>query len=329
MREDIIYLTETTVQQDVTALHVPTALTNISVGYENAEFVAERVSPTVPVDKPSDKYYVFGKEKFRRYDDNYTPGTTPGEIGWGLSSTAYTCSGHAVRGWYPAQAPSAADVVIDLDVETTENVADARLLAKEMNLRDMLVTGLAPTDLSGTGGQYQFDNPDFDPVPWFQQQGLTVAKQVGKMPNTLLLGVQAWTALRNNPNLLKHIAVGPTTLDVAPRGPVSVQDVQTKLEIPEIIVGAAMYDTATLGQAASLDFIWGKYALLFYKSPTVGRRKVSLTYTFRWNVGIQGQIVNKWYDQNKYRQVIDGQEFYAQAIVAAGAGLMWSKASSV
>ncbi|MDE2097855.1 MAG: hypothetical protein KGL39_11450 [Patescibacteria group bacterium] len=334
-----IALSEPGANFDYAALHIQQALTNMSVGYENGAFVAEQVAPVIPTDFPSDKYWQFALEKFDVYQDDYVPGTTMGELGWSLSSQSFTCNGHGIRGWYPSIAPSAADAVVDLDIETTENVGEAIALVEEVSLLNTLLANLTVTDLSASGGPYQFDNPDNDPVTWFDLQKETIAAAIGKKPNALLLGRKAFRGLRNNPNLLKRFVMG-TTVNVMPGDMLSAKDLAAKLDLDEVIVGEAMYNTAALGKTPSLSYIWSDYAVLFFKEATPGRRKVSLAYTFRWNFnstrnqglitagGPAGLFIQKWYDQNRQRQVIDGQKFYTQQIIASGAGLMWKNTVS-
>lgn len=313
---------------DISALHINQALTTMSVGYENAEFVAEQVAPIVPTDKLSDEYWQFGFEKFNVVNDAYQPGTSLGEIGWSATASTFNCKGHGVRGWYPSVAPSAADAVIDLDVETTEDASQAVLLVQEINLLNALLgSGMQVTDVSTSPNvgnlQYsQFDNNDFDPVTFLDNLKEVIARSIGKKPNSLLLGREAFRGLRNNINVTKRVSTGTVALEVAPNKIPSIGNLSELLEIPNIIVAEAMYNTALPGATPSLSYIWSNYAMLFYKEPQPGRRKVSLAYTFRWNAGSAGQFVQKWYDQDKKRQCIDVQKFYAQQMIATGAGIM-------
>jgi len=304
---------------DVGQLHVDQALTNVSVAYQNAAFVAEEVAPVVPVNMKSNKYWVYGMERFTRRMTSREPGDKPRESGWSLSTDAYFCQGHSWREWYPWEAPSNADPAIDLDIDSTETATDVVLLAQEMDLVDALVAGLTPVDL-GTAGQ-QVDDPDVDPIAYFDKAKETVAKKIGRQPNTILFGRPAWRGFRNNPNVLKHI-YGTTVL--APDKMITPEMATEKLEIPQIIIAEAMYNTATNeSQATSLDYVWGNYILLFYKDPQPGRRKVSLAYHFLWNVGNAGRIVEKWYDQDRKRFVIDVSKYRDQKIVSAGAGTLF------
>ncbi|KKM62911.1 hypothetical protein LCGC14_1516840, partial [marine sediment metagenome] len=48
--------------------HIDRALTNVSVAYSNADYIGPQVFPTVPVQKQSDKFFVFTKGNWFRDD---------------------------------------------------------------------------------------------------------------------------------------------------------------------------------------------------------------------------------------------------------------------
>jgi hypothetical protein len=174
-----------------------------------------------------------------------------------------------------------------------------------------------------------FDNPGFDPIPWFDEQKETIARACGKRPNVISMGRPAWRGLRSNPNFLKHLAVGSLSLDIQPGRMIQPTEAAQKLEVDEVNVSDYMYNTAkTPADTAVLQYVWDKYVILQYRPPAPGRRIVSLANTMLFSGGTNGQAMKKWYDQNKYRQVIDGFKFYAQIQPVTGAGLMFSNAIS-
>jgi hypothetical protein len=308
------------VSTDVGALHIDQALTNVSVAYQNAAFIAEQVAPVIPVNMKSNKYWAYGMERFRRRMTSREPGSAPRESGWSLSTDSYFCQGHAWRGWYPWEAPANADPVLDLDIDETETATDIVLLAQECDLVDTLTNGLVSTDLASVPGNYQVDNPDMDPILYFDKAKEVIAKLIGRKPNGMAMGRPALRGLRSNPNVVRRV-YGTT----APTDPlIKPEMLAEKLDLDEVLVGEAMYDTATEGEATSLDYIWGNNILLYYKDPNPGRRKVSLAYHFLWNVGNAGRIVEKWYDQDRKRFVIDVTKYRDQKIVSAGAGLLFT-----
>src|SRR5262249_26251264 len=83
------------------AVHIDTALTNVSVMYRNEDYVADQVLPEVPVDKQSDKYFVYGVENLRPDDDTRRPGSQSNEVTWSLSTDGYYADGHALSDVIP------------------------------------------------------------------------------------------------------------------------------------------------------------------------------------------------------------------------------------
>ena len=74
--------------------HVDAVLTNISVAYaqQAGNFIADKVFPTVPVDKKSDKYFTYTKNDwFRDEAQRRGPGTEPAGGGYNLSTDTYSC----------------------------------------------------------------------------------------------------------------------------------------------------------------------------------------------------------------------------------------------
>ncbi len=45
-----------------TDVHIDVALSNVSIGYQNEEYIADQVFPQVSSDKQSNKYYTWDKE---------------------------------------------------------------------------------------------------------------------------------------------------------------------------------------------------------------------------------------------------------------------------
>jgi uncharacterized membrane protein len=55
-------------QPTIQSAHVDAALTNLSIAYIQSQdvYIATKVFPIIPVDKQSDKYYIFNKNDWHR-----------------------------------------------------------------------------------------------------------------------------------------------------------------------------------------------------------------------------------------------------------------------
>ena len=87
-------------QPTVSDVHVNRPLTDLSVAFIQmaADFVADRVFPTVPVQKQSDLYFVYSREDwYRSQAERRAPGTESAGSGWDLSTDSYFAHKYAIH----------------------------------------------------------------------------------------------------------------------------------------------------------------------------------------------------------------------------------------
>jgi hypothetical protein len=109
-------------------------------------------------------------------------------------------------------------------------------------------------------------------------------------PNVLVLGQQTWTGLRQHPKVTA--AAFPSGGNALGGGTVLQREaLAALLEIDEVIVGPAWYNTAKPGQTPSLARLWGKHASLIYRAPQVETvNDVTFGFTAQWGDRIAGTI---------------------------------------
>jgi hypothetical protein len=309
--------------------HIDKALTDLSIAYRNAAYVADRVYPVVPVEKESDKYYKHGKEFFRVRDDRRSPGSEARPSRWSLSDDTFFCGGHALKDYVPREHQANQDPALDLIADTTEGLTDQIQLIREDNLVTALVadlTGASVVDLAAI----KWDADANNPIKKVRAEKEAIAKRVGVMPNVLLLSQPVFTAVRQNSTVVNLI----TGAQSAEQALVSAAQLAGLLELDEVLVAGAVKDTANEGQAASLDFVWGKRALLFYRPANPGRKTLSLGYTFRWRnalgaLGVSsggGQGVERYYNQPTKSDVVEVHDYYDLKTVDKDAGSLFINA---
>jgi hypothetical protein len=316
-------------------LHIDTSLTNVSVMYRNQEFVSEKVFPIVPVEKQSNKYFVYGPDNLRSQADARRPGGLANEIDWSLSTAPYFADGHALAQYIPDEDRENADAAIDLDIDTTIQLTDKIFLNREINLVNSLLGSLTAVDLSANSYAQAFDSTtnSFDPVQYLDYQKETVAALIGKTPNVMLFSRPAWRGFRNNPAVLKHI-FGTSLL--APGQQITKEQAQQLLEVDEVLVAEAINVTSAEGiTPITTQYVWGQpgvtngaLALLFYRPSAPGLRTISLGYQFTWNTGRLGSLVYKDRAAKRHADWIEVQRYYALQVVSAGAGLLFKNAIS-
>lgn len=307
---------------DISMVHVDQALTEVSVAYRNAQFVADKVFPTVPVTKQSNKYFIYSKESFRIVDDARRPGARANEIDWTLSTDTYFCEGHALAQALPDELRANADQAIDVDVDTTETLTDLIYLQREISVA---ATATDPTvvtqstTLSGTSQWSDYSNSD--PLVAVEDQKATIQKQVGQLPNSLLVSYPVFKALRNHPKIVDRFKYSQV-------GILQPDHLKSAFNVDNFFIAAAVKNTAHEGAADALDYVWGKNAILFYMPPAPGRRTVSMGYQFTWLFGANtaGFLVKRYREESRSADIVEVQLYYDAKVVAPSAAYLWLSA---
>ena len=83
---------------EVATAHLDQFLTNYSIVYRNQDFVGARLFPDFPVAKQSNRYPIFGFERFKAYSTERAPGSEANEMpAWRMSNDEYYCDGKAQK----------------------------------------------------------------------------------------------------------------------------------------------------------------------------------------------------------------------------------------
>ncbi len=308
---------------DISLQYLDQPLNNVSVGYKNDDYFAERLFPVVPVKKQSGRYWVFGKERFRQYETIRHAKSEAREIApWTLSNSPYYCDDHSLKDAISDEERANADGT-DLEVNTTENLMDAVLLDFEIRVKNLVLGAGSPvpnTTLSGTSQWSDYVNSD--PIAAVEVQKTVIKKAIAISPNTLAVSYPVYASLRQHPRIIdrfKYTQVGILQAD----------HLKSAFDVDNFWVMGAEYDTATEGQGPSLDFVWGKNALIAYIPDEPRRREPALGYSFRWLFGapeLGGTLTKRYRVENRTADVIEVHRYDDVQVVAPTAGLTFINA---
>src|ERR1700754_1500594 len=122
--------------------HLDVALTNISVGISNLPFAGGGLFPVVPVQRVSEKYYIFGNETWVPEEfDVRAPGAEASEIGaMRVSADQYYVSEHSLQGAVPDEDRENVDNPFHPDRDTTELLTSKILMGREVLIKNMVTT---------------------------------------------------------------------------------------------------------------------------------------------------------------------------------------------
>lgn len=313
-------------------VHLDKMLTNISIGYENEDFICDKIFKPVVVEKQSDRYYVFGKEKFRVVDDKRAPGTTANEVKWDFAHDTFYCEGHALRHFIPDEELQNNDGDFDLEVEATELISEKVLLAKEALCAEKIMdqnnydSSLRfNTDNSGT--RKKWDHKDSNPIKDIEEAKTAIHKASALMPNTLIISRPVYNALRLHPKLLGIFKNTEVSL-------VPINFMKEFFQVDEILIGSVLRSdkdsimpfkgTGSAGDDGVLNYMYGNSAVLAYIPKSPRRKTPSLGYAFMWNKDGEGPVqVRKFYNEDNRSTVVEAERWYDLKMVSNIAGAIF------
>lgn len=304
-------------------LHIDKALSNVSIAYQNSDFIADEIFKAVPVQKQSDKYYEYGFEHFSPADDSRAPTTEANEVDWKVSNDQYFAQGHALRALIADEEMQDADAEFDLEAESTELVTDKILLNKEIAAANLLTnpsnyyTGLSLA--LGSNGTYQWSdyvhsNPQQDVLYALR----TIHQLSGINANVMIVSRAVFDILKLHPVLIDLIKY-------TQRGVLTEELMAQLFGVEKILIGNALFNSSADQFSPNLNYIWGNNVVLGYVPPRAGRRVPALGYTFMWNKDGAGAVqVRKWYERSRRATVIEAERWYDMKIVSNMAGFVFT-----
>ncbi len=301
-------------QSDV---HVNVLMTNFSLAFmqDMNNFVADRVFPTIPVLKASDRYATYSRADFNR-NQMKLRGVSAESAGGGYkidTSSTYSVDDWGLHRDIDARIRQNADAIFNLDADATRWLTMQYMISREVNWASAffanvwtsLLTGVAAAP--GANQALQWNDPNSSPIIDIRKYKTAIQLVNGvARPNKLVLGRPVWDVLCDHPDFIDRIKYGQT-----PGAPAIVarQACAELFELDEVLVMDAIINTGgegiTLNALESNSFIGGasgvggKAALLVYVDPNVGPMTPTAGVNFSWTGALgnttQGNRILSYY----------------------------------
>lgn len=317
-------------------VHVNAPLTNISIAFlQNASnFVATRVFPNIPVQKQSDRYYVYERGDFNRDEMQLrAPGTASAGGGYNLDNTpTYFANRYSFHKDIPDEVRANADAVLNPDREAAQFVTHKALIRREKLFTGAYfkagVWAFEKAGVAGTptGAQVKkWSDAASTPIEDVRTGKATIAEATGYEPNKLILGRKVFDKLLDHPEIIDRIKYGQTAGSAAMAG----ADTLARLfNVDEVLVMNAVENTSKEGQAASHSFIGGNNALLTYSTSAPGLMTPTAGYTFSWTgllgAGADGNRIRSFRMEDLGSDRIEIDMCFDMKLVSNELGSFWS-----
>ena len=322
-------------------LHVNAPLTNVSVAYmqDTATFIADKVFPRVPVQKQSDLFWKYSKSDWRRTDvQKRAPGTESAGIGYKVDTDTYYAQVYAVHKDLDDQTRANADSNWNLDKDATKFVTNQLLLKRDLDWNNAYFkSGVWGTDLTGVAATpnssqfLQWNDAASDPIVQMANLQTDFVLQSGRKANTLVLGAEAITSLKNHPDIIDRIKY-------TQRGVVTTDLLASLFDVEKILVSYASFtdvaernDTEEQDAAASYSFMSNsKSALLCYTPSSPSLMTPAAGYIFTWNGYLAGNSygirMKNFRMEHTASDRIEGEMTYDMKVVSPDMGIFLAHA---
>lgn len=317
------------------AVHVNGLLTDISVAFiqEQDKFVAPRVFPMVPVEQKSDIYAQYNRGDFMRDEVQQRAAGAPYvRLGYRTDNTAtYNCFEYGAEHPIDDQVRANASGPYNPEVDGVKYLTQKMLIKMERDWTSKFYstniwTGSSDADdLVGGTDFVRWSNAASDPIERIHNDMYSVETKTGFMPNKLVIGRQVWFDLKNHPDIVdryKHTSSNSITTDMVAR----------LLELDEILVSGAIYNTAAEGVTHSMARVASDNALLVYSAPSPSLMLPSGGYTFMWNGLVRGAnngvAIETYREDNVSSDILRVKGAWDHKVVTADCGVFYSDCST-
>jgi len=275
------------------AVQFTDVLTSFSVGAGNTErdSMVNRIAPLVPVYDVSFQYMVWDTPAaFTVEPIQVAPGEPPRQTSMLGKTETDTLQGYALT-----------DPIPDILLGTNKEKAQAILLSHAKFLESKFVTSyeyqrakLIESQVPAASGYGDWDNPEKDPIVDLNKALRTINATAGKMPNTIVFGMSAWSRLRENPNAKKLVsfnsvgAFNEALLQIALLNPVD-----------EIYLNKMPFrDSSGQGKTIMDDDVY-----ILYKEDSPTQFDASAIKTFALNGQFNREVTTEYFPTNKETKV--------------------------
>lgn len=315
-------------------VHVDTLLTNLLLGYRNAQYIADDAAPIVPVEKQSNLIAKVNQSAFFRDDAKIrAAGSRSFRSGFTIDNTnSYYCPRFSLGHEIPDEVRDNTDQPYDMDRETALFVGNSLQLARERAFATNVFVSTAWGTTKTNGVDFnQWSNYSgsfpLDDISQWQDQ---IEGTIGIGTNTFIMGKQVWVGsggVSNGGGLKWH----PTLIDTikyTQRGQLSLDIFQSLIEHDKVLMGRAIFTSTIEGTAeASVTYsrIFGKNVLMFYNPPGPSIFKQMAVMTIVWNrVANAIQYIKRMRDEQTETDIIEGNSYFTHKILESRAGLFAS-----
>ena len=252
-------------------------LTNASRGLfpSKFNFIADKVLPKIMVKQTSGLIGSYDKEHLRIVNSVMGGRGEAPRVDVGTKSTnTYLIEKHGLSDIVSEEDYDNVEAPFDAELDSVNFLLSRLWLGKEKALADSLTSSSVMTNYTTLSGSQQWsDWTNSDPLSDLKTARVAVRDACGIAPNSAILEWEVADTLRYHPAILESLGFSR-----ARAGQLTDDDLKKALDVQNLYVGSAMYNSSNQGQTDSLGKIWGTNAVMYYSPPAPTKRDQALGF---------------------------------------------------
>ena len=286
-------------------------MTNIAVEFAPEGYIANEVSPPVPVKLEDGTFWVFDKSKFATPDAMRAPRTMYRRIDWEATRDNYHAEEYGLETVIDQRERNNSALPLDLDETGAEILTTNLLNNRERRIANMVLsTANVPNNVTLSGTDQWSDVAGGDPIGVGLTAFDTMRGVTGVLPDSVVMGYSVWSKLQQNPKIADQLSEGEQ---------ISLERLARLWQVKNIYVGRVLVGTNKKGQTVTLGDVWGKHVLFFHKGQ--GRpalRRPAFSYQMR----VQDLKTFRYHEDKINSDVIRVNEISGEKIVSSTLGYL-------
>ena len=294
-------------------LYVSPLLTKFALAYTNENYIAEKIFPTVKVNKDTGQIATYSADNLRIEETERAQGSQTNEVSHTVTiSSHYTLVEHAIKELVTDEERQNYDNPIEPERDAVQNLTEKLMVMKESAIATVCDDESTLTNYTTLVTATQWDNyasATSDPIGAIRTGVDSVRTNAGKRANTLIIAKNAVDYLLDHPDIVDRLKY----VNLADKA--NAFDALARIfGLDQILVGNSIYNSAVEGQTDSLSDIWSKFAVVAYidPNPSMKTRTFGVTYTRGAT-----RSVDKWRDTDRKGDWIRCTDKYQQKVVDA------------
>lgn len=233
-------------------VHVDATMREMSIRYQNDEYIGTRLAPVATVGFRSNKYFKYDERAQQAFpDDKMDARGQAHEVRQNLSSDNYSVNDYALQESVPMTEIGNADMPLDPLVDANMLVNEGIAFNRELRIMTLMTTaGNYGANTTAIAAGSEWNSADGGkPVQLIQRAVDALYSGMGSSKVIGFCSVNVFRVLSRHPairDLFKYTKDGFAT----------ASQIAEYFEMDDLLVGKARRDTANEGQTASISRIW-------------------------------------------------------------------------